>query len=286
VSPDGRTIATAAGRGTARLWRPEQGAAPRLRGHQGSSTTSSVSPDVRALVTVPDDGTARIWDVATDGSREVATLAVRRRRRGRDPLQPRGTELLSVRGARWRRVDAVESEAVVIRGSYHIGGDATTPRSSRRAQLVSAARAFGWDRCLRRGEDLDAPAPRVDKSVAVSNGREESSQRDGSTDLREAGSSPSGYRRAPDDCSGSSGEQSGDPWTRIRSDISSEQTLEAPVERAYGSGVASAGCGPTMQNTGRASRASSSATTASASRRPAGRRVELGASPPAGWSCR
>ncbi len=70
-SPDGSLVLTAAGDGSARLWRRD-GTPIRTLRHRGPVTAARFSPDGRLVLTTSDDGTARLWRVA-DG-RVVASL--------------------------------------------------------------------------------------------------------------------------------------------------------------------------------------------------------------------
>ena len=66
-SPDGRTILTATGDRTARLWDTATGEpiSPVLRHREGRVLAVAFSPDGRMAVTTGDDCTARRWDTAT-----------------------------------------------------------------------------------------------------------------------------------------------------------------------------------------------------------------------------
>ena len=73
-SPDGRTLATANGDGTARLWdvASHQPIAA-LASHTGDDLFGvEFSPDGRTLATAEGDGTARLWDVTSH--QLIATL--------------------------------------------------------------------------------------------------------------------------------------------------------------------------------------------------------------------
>jgi WD40 repeat protein len=71
LSPDGETLATAAGR-DATLWNAGTGAREHtLRGHRSLVTDVEFSPDGRLLVTASADHDARLWDVASGRLRHV-----------------------------------------------------------------------------------------------------------------------------------------------------------------------------------------------------------------------
>lgn len=62
VSPDGRTLAGAAGDPTIRLWDIATGKERRLEGHRGTVTSLAWSADGKTLVSGSNDGTALVWD--------------------------------------------------------------------------------------------------------------------------------------------------------------------------------------------------------------------------------
>ncbi len=65
-APDGRTVATASGDGTARLWDRTAGQELGvLRGHEGMVSALAFAPDGKILATAGEDKTVRLWDCAT-----------------------------------------------------------------------------------------------------------------------------------------------------------------------------------------------------------------------------
>ena len=73
-SPDGRTVVTASGDKTARLWDAASGKELRRLTHEEAVTAASFSPDGRMVVTASDDKTVRLWD-ASKRRRTAATVA-------------------------------------------------------------------------------------------------------------------------------------------------------------------------------------------------------------------
>ncbi|HXJ24666.1 MAG TPA: P-loop NTPase fold protein, partial [Streptosporangiaceae bacterium] len=62
-APDGASIATASGDGTARIWDTRTGSELRqLSGHTGQVRSVAFAPDGATIATSSEDGTARIWD--------------------------------------------------------------------------------------------------------------------------------------------------------------------------------------------------------------------------------
>lgn len=96
-SPDGKTLLSAGGGKTARLWDLRDGKALQVfRGHAGGLTSAQFSPDGSSVVTAGDDKTVRLWDAADGrerhvlrGHTEAATGA---------QFSPDGTLLASVAG--------------------------------------------------------------------------------------------------------------------------------------------------------------------------------------------
>ena len=93
-SPDGKTLASASGDHTARLW-DVVSATPACRPlrHKGAVRTLAFSPDGTRLVTGSDDATARLWQVAS-GQPVGEALRHRTERAGRrfQPRRPVGAD--------------------------------------------------------------------------------------------------------------------------------------------------------------------------------------------------
>ena len=89
-SPDGKTVATAGGDNTARVWDAVTGKELlTLSGHSDSVNGVAFSPDGKRLATAGDDKTAKVWDLVT--GKELLTLSGHYDRFTVSPSAPMGT---------------------------------------------------------------------------------------------------------------------------------------------------------------------------------------------------
>jgi WD40 repeat protein/DNA-binding SARP family transcriptional activator len=107
-SPDGTSIATANGDGSARIFDARTGQQRfALLAHRDAVNDINWSPDSTRVVTASDDGTAKIWTVIEGGGRELFTLSAQDTRAGiaRAAFSPDGSQVVT---------GDVESRAAIV----------------------------------------------------------------------------------------------------------------------------------------------------------------------------
>jgi WD40 repeat protein len=107
-SPDGLSIATANGDGSARIFDARTGQQRfTLLGHRDVVNDIHWSPDSTRVVTAADDGTAKVWLVIEGGGRELFTLSAQDTRAGiaRAAFSPDGSKVVT---------GDVESRAAIV----------------------------------------------------------------------------------------------------------------------------------------------------------------------------
>ncbi len=96
-SPDGRTLASASGDTTVKLWDTVTGTEVRtLNGHAGVVTCLAYSPDGRTLASADGDGTVKLWDTIT--RKEIGDLRGHTPESRRLAYSPDGRSLASASG--------------------------------------------------------------------------------------------------------------------------------------------------------------------------------------------
>jgi hypothetical protein len=153
-SPDGRTIVTASGDQTARLWDAATGEHQRtLSGHTDWVTSAAYSPDGRTIVTASDDRTARLWDAAT--AEQLRTLSGHTDRVRSAAYSPDGRTIVTASADGSARLwDAATGEPLLTL-SGHTGGVNSAAYSPDGRTIVTASgdqTARLWDAAT--GEQL------------------------------------------------------------------------------------------------------------------------------------
>jgi WD40 repeat protein len=164
-SPDGRTVVTASGDGTARLWGLEGNVLAVLEGHTRDVFTASFSPNGERILTGSADGTARVWDLTG------RSLAVCRGHSGEIRVavfSPRGDRVLTASVDNTARVwDLDGNQLAVLRHGAGVGGVAFSPQGDRIVTGCDDGTAAIWDLAGRRSVELAGHGARI-RAVAWS----------------------------------------------------------------------------------------------------------------------